>query len=134
MTYFIKEVLSNPIRLPNGTKINWIDVGGDVGVLETNSADLISELKNAEARHVGGVYEIEKDKYDDLIKKKGVGSQRRESLLQVVRQFSLKQSTQEKDLVGNVAEVEVGQPLEVPIEIPRTRKGGRPRKTEVKAE
>lgn len=121
MTYFLKELLNNKLRLENGVPVTFEDVGGNMGILATEDQSLITQLKTAELRSVGGVYEIEKDKYDNLKKKVGTASLSRRNLLSAVKLVPLVQAPQGAS-AESAAAVEVGQPLEVPEAIPPTTK------------
>lgn len=68
MNYYRKELFSNPLRLPNGFTIQFTEVADDMGVLATEDGYLISELRNAIQRRVGGVNEISASEYEDLKK------------------------------------------------------------------
>lgn len=72
-TFFLKELLSNPVWLPNGRQAPWEPVGDDLGVLATQDANLIFHLSNLAQRHVGGVVRIDEAKYQD-IKKNSTGN------------------------------------------------------------
>ena len=138
--WWIKELLNNPLRVPAGFKVEFEDVGGNVGVLATDDGYLNSELQAAFDRKVGGVYEISKEKYESLKKNNSHAFKSRKSLVSVLSQASprlhnpLPEKKQE-----SVAEVEVGQPLNVPDSIPTTkkvselskRKPGRPPKSRI---
>lgn len=68
MIYFRKELHSNPIKLPTGHPVPFELVADDTGILATEDGYLISELRNAIARQVGGVYEIGPAEYEELKK------------------------------------------------------------------
>lgn len=61
--FFLKELLSNPIWLPNGKQAPWEPVGDDTGVIATNDANIIFHLSNLAAQHVGGVVKIDEAGY-----------------------------------------------------------------------
>lgn len=68
LTYFLKELLSNPIRQRNGASFPWDDVGDDIGVIATTDANLVFELSAYESTHTGGVVRIDEVRYQELKK------------------------------------------------------------------
>jgi len=68
MRYFLKELVSNKLFLPNGARVPFEDVGDDTGILATSDGFIISEMEKAIHRHVGGVIEIDQAQYEDLKK------------------------------------------------------------------
>lgn len=68
--YFFKELISNPVWLPSGARFPFHNVGDDTGIWETDDPMLVLEAEHAIQRGVGGLSEITKEKYDELIKKK----------------------------------------------------------------
>lgn len=68
MRYFLKELLSNKLYLPNGARVQFEDAGDDTGILATQDAYVISELDRAIQRQVGGVSSIDQAQYEDLKK------------------------------------------------------------------
>lgn len=67
-SYFKKIVLSTKIRLSNGNPIPWVNVGWNVGVLETTDPITISELTKRAKEERGGVTVIDKATFDELKK------------------------------------------------------------------
>lgn len=68
MQYYMKELLSNPLRVPNGIHIPWDDVGGDTGVIATMDAGIIFQLSNFANSQTGGIVKITEQQYSDLKK------------------------------------------------------------------
>lgn len=68
MKYFKKELVSSPLKLPNGFRVLFTEVADDIGVLATDDGYLIGELNNAIKRRVGGVVAISSDEYEELKK------------------------------------------------------------------
>lgn len=68
MTFFKKELFSSKLHLPSGHLVVFEEVGDDMGVIATEDAFLINELKKAQERHVGGVVEINAQQYTELKK------------------------------------------------------------------
>lgn len=66
--YFVKELLSNKVRLPSGRPIPWESAGDDMGVLSTNDPGLIEQLKAAVRRGVGGIREVDEDGFNSTKK------------------------------------------------------------------
>lgn len=64
MRYFLKELVSTPLYLSNGAAIKWEPAPGDQGLLVTENAGLIKELETAIRRRVGGVIEIDAERYE----------------------------------------------------------------------
>lgn len=73
-SYFKKIMLSSPLHLRNGRKINWTACVGNEGVLVTEDAALIEELQAAISRNVGGVFAIDEAKYDEIKKNPAIKS------------------------------------------------------------
>jgi hypothetical protein len=68
MRYFKKEIVSRPINASWGGRIQWQDIGGDVGVLQTDDERLIHELSQAAQNGRGGVVEIDEVTMEGLKK------------------------------------------------------------------
>lgn len=64
--YFQKLMLSTPVVLANGGKINWENAGWNTGALATEDAALADELALLKGK--GGVDEVDKAAYDALKK------------------------------------------------------------------
>ena len=67
--YYLKEVLSRPLRTKSQIAIPWNDAGDDCGWLETNDPRLIAELDAAVAKRIGGVRSVTKEDVIDAKKK-----------------------------------------------------------------
>ena len=120
MAFFLKELRDRPIRVPGGWEIGFEDAGGNIGILSTEDGYVISELKAAESRKAGGVYEIDQARYEELKKKQGRARLSPKSLLNVIRQDHQEQAKPNGQPA--VADIEVGEPLSIPESIPTTRK------------
>lgn len=70
MRYFFKAIISNPIHLPSGRPIPFIHIGADEGIVETEDAAAIEALTERIRERRGGVAELTKERYDELLKKK----------------------------------------------------------------
>lgn len=70
MRYFHKEIVTNKIYLPNGDTFPFEHIGDFNGVLQTQSDLIINEAEKLMREGRGGVTEITKLEYDELIKKK----------------------------------------------------------------
>lgn len=70
MRYFFKAIISNPIHLPTGKAIPFIHIGADEGIVETEDTATIEALTERIRERRGGVAELTKDRYDELLKKK----------------------------------------------------------------
>lgn len=121
-SYFIKEILSNAIRLPSGRKVPWEPVGDDVGVLATNDPQLISELETASRRGVGGVRQVDLRGYEDAKKKSTAEELRKVSLFRANNQFRTPRLSED---VAPAVEVKPlprvspsGQPIATPSTLP----------------
>lgn len=143
MNFFKKEIASRGLKLPNGHGVTFELVADDTGVLATEDGYLISELRNAINRNVGGVYEIKPEEYEEL--KKNPPDKPLEppwlsaqKLSQVARQSAAnvvvedgKKKAAEKPVIVEVPQAQrQSVPLEVPQSIPvLTKLGGRKSKT-----
>lgn len=89
MKFYKKELVSNPLSLPDGRRVRFEQIGAsDTGVLATEDPGLITELDKAAARHVGGVVEITSEQYQELKKNPPVErSQIRSLSSQSIRQL-----------------------------------------------
>ncbi len=68
-SYFKKAVLTSPVRLSNGTKAPFINVGENMGVLETDDEFLVAELsKCVNGGNKCGVQASTKAEFDSLKK------------------------------------------------------------------
>lgn len=79
MRYFLKEKISRPLYLPNGSKVPFEDVGGDYGLLATADDYLVGELDKSVKMHVGGIVPLTKEEYDSWVEKKRASAQSSES-------------------------------------------------------
>jgi hypothetical protein len=70
MRYFFKSIISNPIHLPNGKAIQFIHIGADEGIIETEDTATTEALTERIRERRGGVAELTKERYDELLKKK----------------------------------------------------------------
>lgn len=70
MRYFLKEIISRPLFLPNGAKAPFESAGGDYGLLSTADEYLVKELDKAVKMHVGGVVPLTEADYNVWIEKK----------------------------------------------------------------
>ena len=71
MRYFFKSIISNPISVPpSGSVIPFMHIGGDDGIVATDNAAFIDALAERIRERRGGVAEISKERYDELVKKK----------------------------------------------------------------
>lgn len=68
LAYFRKELVGQPLYLPNGIRAPFEDIGAEEGVLATDNGWLALELRKAAARRVGGVVEIDKATFEALKK------------------------------------------------------------------
>mgnify|MGYP001576460468 CR=1 FL=1 len=75
MRHFLKELLSRPLFLPNGSKVPFNDVGGDYGLIATADDYVIKELDKAVKMHVGGIVPLTKEEYDSWTEKKKASEQ-----------------------------------------------------------
>ena len=73
MEYFFKEIVSNPARLSDGREAPFEPVGGDNGILATDDQEVARMLDELIKARRGGVYRIDKDAYDEALKKKPDG-------------------------------------------------------------
>jgi hypothetical protein len=124
MRCFVKELVSNPIRLPSGRPVPWEDVGDDTGVLSTNDPSLITELENAARRQVGGIRLVTAAEMEDVKKKSTVEELHKLSLFKANNQY------RGVRLAGDAAPVvevkplpaakvsPAGQPIATPTELP----------------
>lgn len=70
MRHFLKEKISRPLFLPNGSKVPFEDVGGDYGLLSTADEYVIGELDKAVKMHIGGIVPLTKEEYESWEAKK----------------------------------------------------------------
>ena len=123
--YFVKEIVSNPIRLKSGRPVPWEEVGDDTGVISTNDPSLIEELESAAKRQVGGIRAVTLEEFEDVKKKSGAEELRKLSLFKANNQF------REVRLAGDAAPVvelkplpaasqvsPAGQPIATPTTLP----------------
>ena len=73
MDFFYKELVSNAARLSDGREAYFEPIGNDNGILATDDPGLIRMLNELIAGHRGGVVRIDKEQYDELLKKKPDG-------------------------------------------------------------
>lgn len=120
--YFIKEIVSNPIRLPSGRKVPWEAVGDDVGVLATNDPQLISELENAARKQIGGVSKVDLAGYEDAKKKSSAEELRKISLFKANNPFRTPRLSEDAAPVVEVKPLPKvsppGQPIATPVNLP----------------
>ncbi len=79
MRHFLKEKISRPLYLPNGSKVPFEDVGGDYGVLSTADEYIIGQLDNSVKMHVGGVVPLTKEEYESWQAQKKTSAQSSDS-------------------------------------------------------
>lgn len=73
MEYFFKELVSNAARLSDGREAQFESIGDDNGILQTEDAELIKMLGDLIANRRGGIVRIDKERYEELVKKKPGG-------------------------------------------------------------
>lgn len=141
MKYFLKELVSKPLKLSTGNTIEFEDVGGDMGVIATDNGFLVGELEKAHENRVGGVVPIDQEQYDDL-KKNAVPGDRSAPRLKHVVEALLRAESQDQAVLRSLEEerrsanaaadntpegnpmvtggevIEKGEPLKVPDAIP----------------
>ncbi len=72
MRYWLKEIVSRPLFLPNGAKVPFEPVGGDYGLLASEDEYVTKELDKAIAMHVGGVVPLTEEEYKSWSEKKRI--------------------------------------------------------------
>ena len=70
MRYFHKAMISNPAFTQSGERIMFEHVGGDDGIIATDSQNVIDSLLERIRLRKGGVSELTEEKYKELQKKK----------------------------------------------------------------
>lgn len=131
MTHFVRYGITRPLRLPTGDVVPFTPIGDDTGILETNSALIIGELRKLQAQQRMGVKEVSPEDFVELKKKasdgefrlKSVRSRSAEPELRVERLDQAQRSVADGNsvvdpTVGPSKLPGNGQPLEVPSEIP----------------
>jgi hypothetical protein len=132
--HFVREGISRPLRSAFGDSIDFTDIGDDTGILTTNNAILIAELRAMIARARGGVREVSDSAEFEALKKKASEGQQRLNLLLAnarpkPRIDRLDQPAKSAAAVNSPrwtdpstgrsgADTNAGHPLEVPSEIP----------------
>jgi len=132
--YFVREGISRPLRSSFGDPIDFTDIGDDTGILTTNNAILVAELRAMISRSRGGVREVTSATEFEALKKKASEGQSRLNLLlasarpkpridrldQHIRSAADVNSPKFTDpSTGRAgADSNAGHPLEVPSEIP----------------
>jgi len=122
--YFVKELISNRVRLPSGRPIPWTFVGDDTGVLATNDPSLITELTQASYRQIGGIRLVTEAEFEDAKKKSTAEELRKLSLYKANNHFQAPRLAED-----GVPAVEVkplpkptvspsGQPIATPSTLP----------------
>lgn len=133
-SYFVREGISRPLRSAFGDVIDFTDIGDDTGILTTNNAILVAELRTMIARSRGGVREVTSATEFEALKKKASEGQQRLTLLRAHAQPKpridrLDQHVKSAADVNSPrwtdpstgrsgADTNAGHPLEVPSEIP----------------
>lgn len=132
--YFVREGISRPLRSSFGDPIDFTDIGDDTGILTTNNAVLVAELRAMISRARGGVREVTNAAEFETLKKKASEGQQRLNLLlagaqpkpridrldQHVKSAAGVNSPRFTDpsTGRSAADANAGHPLEVPTEIP----------------
>lgn len=129
MRFFKKELVSRPLYLPGGSKVGFVNIGDDTGLLATEDGFLIAELSKMAARHKGGVVEITAEAYTDLKKNPPTNpaslsnSNNVQELRQQIRELQGKLRRQEGNAAGDrhpLSSLHVETPpISVPRDIPR---------------
>lgn len=70
VAFFVKELPSNPIWLPDGSMVPFIDIGQGLGAIETSDEVTITELNSLAEQHIMGVGSVSETKFRELLKKK----------------------------------------------------------------
>jgi len=70
MKWYLKELVTQKLYLPNGAAAPFEDVGGTYGILATSDPYLITELDKAVKTHVGGVIPLTEAEYQSWETKK----------------------------------------------------------------
>lgn len=69
-SFYLKELVQQPLYLPNGMKVPFEDIGGSYGLLATEDPTLVSELNKAVKSHTGGVIALNEAEYNEWQAKK----------------------------------------------------------------
>lgn len=124
MRYFKKEIVSRPINASWGGRIQWQDIGGDTGVLQTDDARLIHELQQAAQNGRGGVIEIDEATMEGL-KKNPPQSRRSHNGFVAGRHWAPPQPSQKQAVAAVVKPGGIPNYLppnpgsDIPLEIPK---------------